>query len=198
MKLRDIAETGVKLLGLYALLQAIAALPSIISVAQAYSASLPLLATGPVSPMFGESGTLFIVLISVCVLYFGITAVLLFKARLVACFLVSEDANMIEQLDVEKECVTVLAFQIMGLFALIIWFPEAIQSTLETILYGTWQDPQVPFLYRFYENWARLFGPIAGTILGVVLLLKVKGLVRLLRLARPMDSVNKNTTTDDG
>jgi hypothetical protein len=78
------------------------------------------------------------------------------------------------------------AFQCMGIYALSTWFPHLMQSLVRCVIYGTWTDPETPFVRRFYDNWSGLVSPVMGVIVGLLLVFRAKGLVRLIQLARPM------------
>ncbi len=79
-----------------------------------------------------------------------------------------------------------LAVRCSGIYALVIWGPSLVQLLLQTIIYGTWQDDEMPFLQRFYQNWSVLISPIIGVLLGLLLIFKAKGLLRLIQLSRPL------------
>jgi hypothetical protein len=79
-----------------------------------------------------------------------------------------------------------LAVGCSGIYALVIWGPALVELLLKTIIYGTWQDDQMPFLQRFYQNWSVLISPTIGVLLGLLLIFKAKGLLRLIQLSRPL------------
>lgn len=79
-----------------------------------------------------------------------------------------------------------LAVRCSGIYALVIWGPELVQAFFRTTIYGTWQDDQIPFLQRFYQNWSILISPTIGVALGLLLIFKAKGLLRLVQLSRPL------------
>ena len=118
--------------------------------------------------------------------YLGSSALLIFRARNLARFFtaeVPEEANLAESGSVPS-----LAFQCIGLYSIVTWAPQFVQTLWRTLLYQSWQDPQAPFRYRFYENWSTLVGPAVGTLLGLLLLFKARGLLRLVMLSRPKET----------
>lgn len=78
------------------------------------------------------------------------------------------------------------AVRCFGIYAVVIWGPTLVQLLFQTIIYGTWQDDQMPFLQRFYQNWSLLISPTIGVALGLVLIFKAKGLLKLVQLSRPL------------
>ncbi|MCC6145141.1 MAG: hypothetical protein IT368_15145 [Candidatus Hydrogenedentes bacterium] len=79
-----------------------------------------------------------------------------------------------------------VAFQCLGVYALVTWTPGLVQTIVRCTIYGTWVDPQTPFLRRFYDNGSGLVSPSVGVVMGLLLIFRGKGLLRLIRLARPM------------
>jgi len=54
----------------------------------------------------------------------------------------------------------------------------------------------MPFLRRVYDNWSTLVSPAVGVGIGLLLVFRTSGLLRLIRLSRPM-SAERNASEDE-
>lgn len=74
--------------------------------------------------------------------------------------------------------VAVIALKILGVYVFL--------QFLTMLPTGLGVFPQTPFLRRFYDNGSGLVSPSVGVVIGLLLIFRAKGLLRLIRLARPM------------
>ena len=184
MKYRDLAEIGVKLLGIFSAIQCLASLPTAFSMHQNYSFYQSMENDFMNEAAIGAFSKIALAATSTCILYFLLSILLLMASSKIANWLVKSDAEIATNLKVES--LSRFAIQLAGIYALITWLPSFAQTLVRTLIYGSWQIPQVPTLQRFYENWSVLISPAIGTILGLILLFGINGMIRLVRLARPM------------
>lgn len=183
MNTRKFAEIGFKMLGIYSAFQFVSTLPTAFTVAQ--SQRYFETATGEIEEIYlGYFSRLVLSTNLSCLLFLILAIVLPLGASKLAKWLVKNDDP--ESLSISSEGVSRFFIQLAGIYALITWLPNLAQTLLRTVIYGSWQNPQVPTLQRFYENWSVLTAPALGTILGLFLLLGVNGMMKIVRLARPM------------
>jgi hypothetical protein len=191
MKIKAIAELGIKLLGVYCALQFLAILPTAFSVHEMQNEMERALwefeADGfrgtPVSAfsriVLGTTQTAF--------LYLLFAIVLPFMSPRIASWLVKDDQEVSFDLTSDqRERLLRFVIQLAGLYALITWLPVFVETLVRTMIFGTWQFPQISFFERFYHNWSVLIAPFVGTMLGLILLLGSAGMIRVIQLARPM------------
>jgi hypothetical protein len=111
---------------------------------------------------------------------------LYFAAPKLSCFLVEDKNEEVSLSGSVSNNLQTWSFRCFGIYALVTWGPNLVQTFCQTIIYGTWQLDQIPFLRRFYDNWSVLISPVAGVLFGLLLIFKAKGLVRLIQFSRPM------------
>ena len=183
MKTRNFAEIGFKILGIYSAFQFIATLPTAFTVTQSkqYFEN----SSGEIEEAYLGYFSRLVLSTNLSCLFFLIMAIILpLGANKLAQWLVKDDGS--ESLNISSEGVSRFLLQLAGIYALITWLPHFAQTLLRTVIYGSWQNPQVPTLQRFYENWSVITAPAIGTVLGFFLLFRVNGMIRIVRLARPM------------
>ena len=183
MKTRNFAEIGFKILGIYSAFQFIATLPTAFTVTQSkqYFEN----SSGEIEEAYLGYFSRLVLSTNLSCLFFLIMAIILpLGANKLAQWLVKDDGS--ESLSISSEGVSRYLLQLAGIYALITWLPNFAQTLLRTVIYGSWQNPQVPTLQRFYENWSVITAPALGTVLGLFLLFRVNGMIRIVRLARPM------------
>lgn len=184
MKIREFIAISLKLMAVYVIFQFLMMLPAAIGMFQAGSRM-------PSSTGAGDSGLRFFLWLAVyyavlTVAYLGFACTLFFGAsRLSRLFVADPDEQVTLSGQVSNPLLTA-AFQCMGVYALTTWVPNLAQSLVRCVIYGTWNDPQTPFLRRFYDDWSGLISPATGVLIGLLLLFNAKGLMRLIRLSRPM------------
>ncbi|NLW81391.1 MAG: hypothetical protein GXY42_06925 [Desulfovibrionales bacterium] len=178
MKARTLVTILLKLMGLYVFMHFLLMLPSSLA---ARSASVN--ATNDFAPSLG-SMFLFLWRLSFAYLVFSIS--LFFTASKLSRFIVEKHDNEVILSGEVTDGMQTWVFRCFGVYALITWGPNLVQTLCRTIIYGTWQLDEVPLVERFYDNWSILIGPAVGVVLGLLLIFKAKGLMRLIQLSRPM------------
>lgn len=186
MKNRDLAETGIKLLGIFSVFQFLSILPTAISVTQSRNYYQNVTGEFIDEMALGYFSRLTLSTNATCFFYLLMAVLFLVGSSKIAEWLVKSDSQDIAS--VSGESASRFILQLSGIYALITWFPNFAQTLVQTIIFGSWQNPQVPTLQRFYDNWSVLIAPTVGTILGIVLLFRVNGIIRLIQLARPMNN----------
>jgi hypothetical protein len=184
MKIRDVAVIALKILGVYVFLQFLTMLPTGLGVFQ-------------MSNALGESDgseaghmRQFVLMaewfLLVAVVYLTLAIGTFVGARRLARFFVPDAEDRVTMAGPVSEQLLAVAFQCLGVYALVTWTPSLVQTIVRCTIYGTWVDPQTPFLRRFYDNGSGLVSPSVGVVIGLLLIFRAKGLLRLIRLARPM------------
>lgn len=171
-----------KILALYLFIQFVSVLPTLIGSLQMF---IPLIKEDPWS-----RPTLVVLCFgTVIVLYLGAAFWLFRRAgRLSRHFVDSPEDQVFLSGDVSKDLLK-LAFQCLGVYAIITWVPQLLQHLCRCAIYSSWEvdkDNQLPLLERFYNSWSILIAPTIGTVLGLLLIFRAKGLLRLIQLSRPM------------
>jgi|GEM_PF-3410132 len=185
MKSRNFSEIGFKLLGVYSAFQFISTLPTAFTVAQSkqYFEN----SAGEVEEVYLGYFARWVLSTNLSCLFYLLAAIILpLGASAFAKWLVKDESADAGELNISSEGVTRFLLQLSGVYALITWLPNFVQTLIRTLIYGSWQNPQVPTLERFYENWSVITAPALGTVLGLYLLFRVNGMIRIVRLARPM------------
>ncbi|MEM7392392.1 MAG: hypothetical protein AAF492_08580 [Verrucomicrobiota bacterium] len=178
MNLRDIADLALKLLGVYVFIQFCGLIPSLAYMFQ-YTPT-----DGYEDAAFLSQKTSTLVLVGIyLVSAFGLFAG---ARRLSGFFVPDSDETFSVSGEVSPPIVQVM-FQGLGIWALIQWGPELVQALMQTLLYGSWSNPIMPISLRFYDNWSIITGPLLGTICGLLLVFKARGVMKLIRLTGPED-----------
>jgi hypothetical protein len=128
--------------------------------------------------------------------YLPLSLILYFNAERMSKRFVNTSDEVIAISGNVSNNVEAFAVRCFGLYALVIWGPALVQDLFRTIIYGTWQDDQMPFLQRFYQNWSILISPTIGVVLGLLLIFKAKGLIRLVQLSRPLSRERKEVDNE--
>ena len=191
MNTRAIATAIMKLLGIYIFLQYLTVLPMAISAIKAYMDVLMGINTEPAMSRMSVFAPMGFYILLMSALYLGSSALLMFRARNLARFFTADVPEEPSLAGAGTDSAITLGFQCLGLYAIVTWAPQFIQTLWRTLMYNSWQDTQTPFSYRFYENWSTLIGPVIGTLLGLLLLFKARGLLRLVKLSRPSEVEKK-------
>lgn len=185
MNLRSAAELGMKLLGIYALLQFIGSLPHLLVMRQSIrnlSEMGSMLETETATAVKGDLA----ILATISLLYLVSALVLIFASRPLASRFIRDDTAFPTGTAFPGQPLTRVALQFMGVYALIHWFPDLIQTLVRSLIYGTWESPLLSVYQRFYQNGSHLIAPVLGSMLGFALLFRARGFVRVFQLARPM------------
>jgi hypothetical protein len=193
MRIREVVAIGLKLMAVYVVFQFVMMLPAAIGMYQAGS-RMP---TSGGAADFG--GRLFLWLAVYCavlsVAYLGFACILFLAAGKLSLWFVTDPDDQVTLSGQVSTPLLTAAFQCMGVYALVTWAPSLIQTLIRTIVYGTWYADQVPFLKRFYDNWSVLISPTMGCIIGLLLIFRAKGLLRLIQRSRPMYREPEETET---
>jgi len=182
MKARRLVTVLLKLMGLYVFMQFLLMLPSTIGglmTMRSMSAST----SDGIGPALA---TLFVRLLCVSLVWLAFSVGLFVAAPRLSRFFVEDQDEEVSLSGDVSDGIQAWSFRCFGLYALITWCPGLVQTLCRTIVYGTWESAPVSLRLRFYEHWSLLISPAAGVILGLLLLFKAKGLVRLIQLSRPM------------
>ena len=184
MKTRDVATIGLKILAVFLFFQFLKLLPTGLGMLQ-MGTSIRESGVGESAEIKGYAlmtgGGLVI-----AIAYLSLSALVFFRANRLARYFVADPEDSVVLGGPVSDPFLTAAFQCLGVYALIIWMPGLIANVVRCILYGTWTDPQTPLLLRFYESWPGLVSPSVGVVIGLLLLFKARGLLRLIRLSRPM------------
>ncbi|MCC5851170.1 MAG: hypothetical protein JJU29_24020 [Verrucomicrobia bacterium] len=184
MKIRNLAETGIKLLGIFSVFQFLSTLPTAIAVTQSRNYYQNVTGEYIDEMALGYFSRLVLSTNATCFFYLLMAVIFMVGASKIANWLVQSDEQ--ELVQITGESVSRFVLQLAGIYALITWTPNFVQTLVQTIIFGSWQNPQVPILQRFYDNWSLLLSPAVGTLLGIFLLFRVNGMLRIIQLARPM------------
>ncbi|NLB68247.1 MAG: hypothetical protein GX804_00960 [Lentisphaerae bacterium] len=182
MKAYKLVTVLLRLMGLYIFMQFLIALPSSLGGMIAVN-FVPVSETGNSAPHFL---TLLRFLYWMSFIRLVVSVGLFFYAPKLSHFIVRNQDDFVILPERAADGVQTWVYRLFGVYAIITWGPEIVQTLCQTIIYGTWQPDVVPFLKRFYENWSELIGPAVGVVLGLLLIFKAGGLVRLIQLSRPM------------
>ena len=184
MKTREVIAICLKLMAVYVVFQFLMMLPAAIGMFQAGSRMPPSAGTDDFGGRVFLWFAAYYAVLSLA--YLGFACVLFLGAdRLSRLFVTGPDDEMTISGQVSDSLLTA-AFRCMGLWALATWFPNLVHSLVRCVIYGTWTEPQTPFLRRFYDNWSGLLSPATGVFIGLLLVFQADGLMRLIRLSRPM------------
>jgi hypothetical protein len=184
MKMKDAATMGLKLLAIYAFFQFLAVLPAALGMLQmASSFSDSVVADNSVTKQYTLMASGYL---GGAIVYLVLSVSVFLGANRLARFFVAEQEDSGVMASALPEGILSVAFQCFGVYALITWAPNLIQTIARCTIYGTWSDPQVPFMRRFYDSWSTVVSPSVGVAIGLLLIFKAKGLLRLLSLVRPM------------
>lgn len=185
MNLRALASLLLKVLAIYILLQMVGSGIALIGAWRT-------LANLELSSGSGGAGLLFpanflrVCLVAMVLGYLGSALLFLWKGDRIARWLAPDSECRIGLSGTGDEPVRTLAFQLVGLYALITWLPEWVQTLAQATVAGMLEDPPVPFLWRFVRQGYAVVGPSIGVAIGLALLLRPSGLLRLIQLSRPM------------
>jgi hypothetical protein len=185
MNVRATATVILKVLGIYIFLQFLTVLPMALTLIRVNTNMLLGQPDYEMSRMsiFTPMG-LYIAFMSV--FYLGSAWVFIFRAKSLSRFFAEDLPEECNLASAGSDPVLTLAFQCLGLYAIVTWAPQFVQTLVRTLNYGAWSDPQTPFSMRFYQNGSVLISPIVGTVIGLLLLFKGRGLLRLIKLSRTM------------
>lgn len=184
MKTQEVASIAMKILAVYVFLQFLTMLPTGLGMFQ-MSHSLRENGGTEAEPMrqFAMMAALFLF---VAIIYLILALAAFLGAHRFARFFVSDPEDHVTLGGPVSDHLLTAAFQCLGVYALVSWTPTLVQTIIRCVIYGTWTVPQTPFLRRFYDNWADLISPSVGVVIGLLLIFRSRGLLRLIRLARPM------------
>lgn len=188
MNPREFATIALKILAVYLFLEFLALLPTGLGILQIYDSFDGADSLG-IDAQSGYGWMLAWTLIGLC-LYLAVAVGLFTGASRIARWFVDRPDGPVPVPDTVPDVWLAAAFPCLGIYALITWLPDLVQLLVRCTLYGTWQSPQIPFLQRFYDNGSMLISPSIGVLLGLVLLFRAKGLLKLIQWARPMSPAN--------
>ena len=194
MKRIEFASISLKVLGIYSLFEFLATLPT------AFSLNPYREIFGSMDPEFGpllagSIASMQAAITSSCFIYLILSIVLLTQSeKLARWFVRTDDTEVDGKADApERDSAGRFVIQLMGVYALIFWLPNLVQTLTRTIIFGSWQVPQIPPLQRFYDNGSLLIEPVFGTLLGLFLVFRSNGVTRILNLARPLKELHSST-----
>ncbi len=183
MKTHTLATILLKALGVYLFLQFLAFIPawlSLIQMALQFQAEQQE-DTKSILTFWGIGITLLTSIIYLCLSWF-----LLFRTKSLFRFFVQELPEEGDLSLAESESFQNLAFQCLGLYAIVSWAPPFGQRLVYALIHTLWPKYQTPFPMRFSQNWLPLIAPLLGLAIGLALLFNGRALIRLLkRTARP-------------
>ena len=183
MKASQLVSIVIKLLALYVLFQYVVTFPTTLT------ALLSLNRFANNNPTEMAAVVLYLPIYCAFIIslaYIPLSLILYFNAEKIAKRFVNHSDEVIAISGNVSNSFEEFAVRCFGIYALVVWVPEIVQAFFRTIIYGTWQDDQIPFLQRFYQNWSILISPTIGVVLGLLLVFKAKGLLRLVQLSRPL------------
>jgi len=194
MKSRVLAAMVLKILAVYLFFQFLTVLPAGLDLFQMIHPSLDNRGVETSAVRFYALMTgLFLV---VAIAYLAISVVVFRGANRLARLFISDPEDTVALDGPVSDGFLTGAFQCLGVYALISWMPDLFQTGIQCAIYGTWTDPQTPFLLRFYDGWSNLISPFLGVVIGMLLIFRPKGLLRLILLSRPMSSAPVTTEAD--
>ena len=194
MKTRDVAAVGLKILAVYVFFQFLMMLPSGLRMFQMSNTFRDIEGTETAGTREYAVMAGWFVVVGIAYLTVSVSAFL--GADRLARFFVSDSQDSVTLAGPVSDHFRTAAFQCLGVYALITWTPSLVQTIVRCTIYGTWSDPQSPFLLRLYDGWSALISPLVGALVGLLLIFRARGLVSLTRLARPM-SVGRVTGLSD-
>ena len=183
MNARTLVTILLKLMGLYVFMQFLLMLPSSLSGMVAARAA----SVSPTDALFPQSlGSTFLFLWRLSFVYLVFSISLFFAASKLSRFIVENHDDEVILSGQVADGTQTWIFRCFGVYAITTWGPNLAQTLCQTMIYGTGQLDEVPFIQRFYENWSTLIGPAVGVVLGLLLIFKAQGLMRLVQLSCPM------------
>ncbi len=186
MKTRDAAAIGLKILAVYVFFQFLMMLPTGLGMFQMSNSFCE--SGGTETSWIRQYAVMAGWFLVVAIANLALSACAFLGANRLARFFVSDPKDTVSLAGPVSDGFLTAAFQCLGVYALATWTPNLVQTVIRCTIYGTWTDPQTPFLRRFYDGWSGLVSPCVGVVIGLLLILRARGLVRLIRLARPMSS----------
>lgn len=183
MKARNLVTILLKLMAFYVFMQFLLMLPSSLQGVMAVRHAAAIYSTGGSESVLSS---VFWFLFMTSIIYLVFSVGLFLQAQRLSCLFAGNDDEATIPSGVWPEHLQAWAFRCFGIYALVTWGPKLVETLFRTIIYGSWQLDQVPFLQRVYENWSVLISPLAGVVFGLLLIFRANGLVRLIQLSRPL------------
>jgi len=190
MKTQDIAAVALKILGVYVFLQFVAMLPTGFGLLQVSKSFREVGATD--SGGIRQYAILAGCFLVTAAVYLALALFAFLRANRLAKLFVPSPEDQVSLSGPVSDPLLTMSFQCLGVYALVTWAPSLVQTIIRCTIYGTLFDPHIPFLRRFYDNWSNLISPSVGVMAGLLLIFRAKGLLRLIRLSRPMTQERMN------
>jgi predicted Na+-dependent transporter len=170
MKTREFVTIGLKIMAVYVFFQVLMLLP--LTLSQLYQTlSLDMKTGRPENLHVHISMALASYFLVIFVeLVFAVST--FFSAHWLARFFVADQEDHVTLAGPVSEQLLTAAFQCLGVYALTNWTPELVHLLFCYVFTGL--------------SWFMLISPAVGVLIGLLLLFKAKGLLRLIRFSRPM------------
>ena len=185
MKTREFAEIVIKILAVYVLFVFLTSIPVTMSMLEMCARM------GRGDVMAGPGSNLTFLTVAVGMMpfaYLVFAGVLFWGARKLSCLFVQNSEGQISFSGPVSNDVLTFAFRCLGVYAVVTWGPDFIQKLTRIIIYSRLQTENTVFLRRFYDSESTLISSTLGTLLGLFLIFKATGLLRLIRLSYPAAS----------
>ena len=179
MKTSSIAAVALKVLSVYLVLQFLAFLPALVTIAK--------LKSSEDSVEDGSFNLSLIVYAITAVAYLAVAMVLFCKAPKIGLhFAGRPDEDLLLSNPLSDE-VLALAFRCLGVYALITWAPSLLESLSKAVITVVRSPEPVSWIYTFF--WMNLVTPFTGCVIGLLLVFRTETILRIgsLSRARPDD-----------
>lgn len=195
MNTRTLAFIALKILGIYCFFQFLFHLPQILV---HFSFVFQSQRFG-----FDFSEGMWALFWAVMIILFGVVAPLALAfflyagAGLLSRKMVPDDQLMNWRTPGGAEGVTRAVFQFLGVYALIHWTPALVEVLAQIHGYHLMRLSSVSMHPNsFLLSYTKLISPVLGVVIGLFLIFRPRKFMRLLRLARPMDPLNREPGND--
>jgi len=178
MKNYAIATILLKALGVYLLLRFLSFIPVWFSLIQMGLQFLPghNEGSGSISTFLGTGIVLLTSILYLCLSWF-----LLFRTKSLARFFVRDLPEESTLSVITSESFQTFAFQCLGVYAIVNWAPPFVQSLVLALIHTLWPEYSIPLPTIFSQSWIPLIAPLLGMTIGLLLLFKGQGLIRLIK-----------------
>jgi len=117
---------------------------------------------------------------------FAVSCVLFLKAHAIARFFLPDKEEEVHLSGKLSDSFETCLFRCLGIYALIKWGPDFIQTLIQTIIYCRGMDDTVhPPIVLFFQNWEWLSSPTIGILLGLLLIFRASWLTRIVTKQSP-------------
>lgn len=174
MKTSSIASVALKVLAVYLVLQFLAFLPSVLTIANLRSSE---------RSVMDSSLNLSLIVYAITAVFYLVFAMLLFrKAHKIGPLFANDPDEELSLSGALSAGVLALTFRCLGAYALITWLPPLVLSISRAVITIVRSPEPVPWEYTFF--WMQVVTPLTGCVVGILLLLRTEAIIRLGKFSR--------------